>query len=274
MGGTLALIHGDAGARLGWDTTAIQHAALDGQIAQTRLDEATRRIGQLDLDDRALRDAPIEPRIPRGPLDDSAAIQVMVARDAAREIREGERDRIADELKLLNGDRLEAIGLVNAAASRLDELKQAGHTRPLDDREPTQLELDASAGVTGERRVALDEETWDQALERAQIAIGFLIDEPIITPEALRSVLNLCEWAAVMGTTTRAVRDRISGRPTPMFPLTGPDSPVVGEGKRRGIDTSKLSEGFKRRLLTEQLEMIDQFRAFPMGSTNHGGRRQ
>ena len=118
VGGTLALIHGDAGARgLGWDTTAIQHAALDGQIAQTRLDEATRRIGQLDLDDRALRDAPIEPRIPRGPLDDSAAIQVMVARDAAREIREGERDRIADELKLLNGDRLEAIGLVNAAAS-------------------------------------------------------------------------------------------------------------------------------------------------------------
>ena len=59
-----------------------------------------------------------------------------------------------------------------------------------------------------------------------------------------------------------------------MFPLTGPDSPVVGEGKRRGIDTSKLSEGFKRRLLTGSSKMIDQFRAFPMGSTNHGGRRQ
>ncbi len=271
--GTLAMLHEDAGARLGWDVAAIQRVVLELEAARTSLDDLNRRITQLELDDRELRDAPIEPRVPARALTDGEAAQLMVSRDAAQEHKTRLRNRIADELKPLNREAQALVAQLGEAKTRLELMRTRGRTKPLDDREPLQFELDAKRDETGERAIALDEETWEQALERAQISIGFLLEAPAVAPEPVRNILNPCEWAAVLGITDRAVRDRLSGRATPMFPVSGPDSPVVGEGKLRGIDVRKLSEEFKRRLLIEQLEMIDQLCAVPMGSTRFGGRR-
>jgi hypothetical protein len=270
--GTLALIHEDAGARLGWDILAIQKAALELELATAQAVEIQRQIAKLELDEDAITQAMITPRVPGGEVSDAEFRRIMLAREAAKEDRDRALWKVQRELRSWYTEVEVAVGRRAAARAAISHLEATGRTHALDDREPTRLELEADM-PDGERRVALDEETWEQALDRAKLRITLVLDQPVPGPPPIRHILNLREFAAVLGMTDRALRDRLSGRASALFPLSGPSSPLVGEGKLRSIDVDKLPEGLKRRLLPEQLEMIEQFCAVRMGSTWYGGRR-
>ena len=78
----------------------------------------------------------------------------------------------------------------------------------------------------------------------------------------------------MLGITDGALRKRLRGDHAPPFDLVGLDSPlIVLSSKLRCIDADKLPTAFLKRLLPEQLEMIEQLLAVPMGTTRWGGRR-
>lgn len=272
--GVLDLLIGDAGARKGWDIEAIREASRRLAIAQRHLEETERLLASRRLERKALAQRSL-PAVPRdiASLSVDEVARLHLERDIAREKLTQERDVLDDLIEQAHDECLEADADADAARKRLDRIRERGRTHPIPDAEPTAAELKA----VDDDRVALDEETWEQALARAGVSPELLMpDEEEESPLRIRHHLNMPEFAAVLGLTDGALRKRLRGATTPLFPLEGPDTPLVQDPARpklRFINTRKLPARFLKSLLPEQREMIEQLLAVPMGSTRWGGRR-
>ena len=274
--GVLDVLTGDAGARRGWDIDSIRGTLIRLRLARQRVDQISQKLTGIRLERLALRDEPLPPvptqhdKLPVG-----RKLDLMLSRDVARERRARDRDILDDRIEQAHEDRDAAQTTAEAVAAELAAIRQAGHTHPLPDYLPTADEVRERGGDPG---YALDQETWEQALARADVRLALLALEPAPISIRLRHELNLPEFAAVLGMSAGGLRKRLRGEHEPFFLLDGRDSPLIVLGDRatsklRFIDVDKLPESFLRQLLPEQREMIDQLLAVPMGSTQWGGRQ-
>ena len=273
--GLIDLLAGDAGARRGWNIDTIRSALIRLRIASQRVAAATQTLASLGLERRALRDRPL-PHIP-AKLDGLTVKEMQklaLVRDVAREGRDRDRDALDDQIEQAHQELTTLQTTHSRIAAELDLIRSNGRNHPLPDELPTRAELQAADTPDQD---PLDEETWEQALARADIRLELLALEPDPVSTRIRHKLNLAEFGAVVGITPSALRKRLRGDHEPLFPLDGPDSPlnVIGDpttSKLRFIDIDKLPQEFLRQLLPEQHEMIEQLLAVPMGSTRWGGR--
>ena len=275
IAGVLDLLTSDAGARCGWDIDRIRGALIRLRIVQQRIEQANQHLAALRLQRRALCDQPLPP-VPtrRNGMTASKKLDVMLDRDLAREQRDRERDILDDRIEQAHEQRDTANAARDSITRELDLIREAGRNHPLPDDLPTRDELDPSAS---DASYAFDDETWEQALARADVRLDLLALEQDAVSLRVRNCLNLAEFAAVLGMTPSALRKRLRGEHEPFFPLHGTDSPLIIIGdpatsKLRFIDIDKLPASFLPRLLPEQREMIEQLLAVPMGSTRWGGR--
>jgi hypothetical protein len=274
--GLIDLLAGYAGARRGWNIDAIRGALIRLRIAGQRVAAATQALATLRLERRALRDRPL-PEVP-AKLDGLTGKQrqeLMLTRDVARERRDRDRDAFDDRIEQAHEELTTLQTAHGRIAAELDLIRANGRNHPLPDALPTRAELQAADTPDED---PLDEETWEQAVARADVRLELLALEPDPVSTRIRRKLNLAEFGAVIGMTPSALRKRLRGDHEPWFPLTGPDSPLIVIGdpatsKLRFIDIDKLPNSFLRQLLPEQREMIEQLLAVPMGSTRWGGRR-
>jgi hypothetical protein len=289
--GLLEIVGGDAGARRGWDLDAIRTAAKRLHKTKTELEVARQQLNALRLDRDGLRLRALPQQTcalsdeERGGKSDAeqavelrALVELLLERDIARERQDLERDQLDAALEDAHQAAQQARSRHDQALSHLDAIRTAGRTWPLPDAAPTADELRRKCTDSQATSVALDEETWEQALDRAHVQIDLHEDEDAEPPcPRVRDLLNMPEFAAVLGITDGALRKRLRGSSTPLFPLDGEDSPLVVIGDRdtsklRFIDVDKLPVKFVASLLPEQREMIEQLLLVPMGSTRWGGR--
>lgn len=291
--GVLDLLLGEAGARHGWNVQELQTICMRHRQAKKRLEKAQAELAARQLELNAIEDKPL-PIAPKLSIEQAEAllesqdagiaslrselrrltslVELLLARDLAAEQSHQAMVRLNRQITTIR----EEIDAAQAARDQIkDELKDfrdRGRTLPLLDETPTTDEL-RDAGQLGAH--GLDEETWEEVVERADVPIEsiFAIEKEVAR---IRHLLNIAEFAAVLGMTPGGLRKRLSGRHEPYFDLEGPDSPLVtipGHPKLRFIDVDKLPRSFRRSLLPEQRMMIDQLLAVPMGSTRWGGRR-
>jgi hypothetical protein len=293
------LVGGDAGARRGWDVQAIRNANRAVVKAQAALAAADEELNSLRLDREALSRRPL----PDAPLTDavhaerdeaagdmaamrtvlgelSQSVELLVERDRVRERLAREQAQLNAEIEVAYEARDAAREALTSAAAQLKHVRFAGRTWPLPDTVPTARELrreHAVSGREGAPRVALDEESWEDALTRAHIPIDIygVDDEPLTT--RIRRELNLQEFAAILGMGIGGLSKRLRGASSPLFALEGPESPLIVIGHRdksrlRFIDVEKLPESLLSGLLPEQREMMEHMLGVPMGSTRWGGR--
>jgi integrase len=291
--GLLDIVGGAAGARRGWDIDAIRTAGKRLHKAKTELDIAQQQLNALRLnrDGLRLRVLP-QQTITRATSDEDlsrksdaeqaaelrALVELLLERDIARERHDLERDQLDAALEEAHQAVQQARSHHDQALSDLERIRATGRTWPLPDTVPTADELRRQRTESHPTAVALDEETWEQALDRAHVQINLHEDEDAEPPcPRVRDLLNMPEFAAVLGISDGALRKRLRGTSRPLFPLDGEDSPllVVGDrdtSKLRFIDADKLPMQFLASLLPEQREMIEQLLTVPMGSTRWGGR--
>jgi hypothetical protein len=274
--GLIDLLAGDAGARQGWNIDTIRSSLIRLRIAGQRVAATTQALAALRLERRALRDRPL-PHVPTK-LDGLTVKEMQkltLVRDVAREQRDRDRDAFDDRIEQAHEELTTLQTTHSRIAAELDLIRANGRNHPLPDALPTRAELQAADTPDED---PLDEETWEQALARADVRLELLALEPAPVSTRIRHNLNLAEFAAVIGITPGALRKRLRGDHEPWFPLTGPDSPLIIIGnpatsKLRFINIDKLPDNFLRLLLPEQREMIEQLLAVPIGSTRWGGRR-
>jgi len=274
--GLIALLASDAGARRGWNIDTIRGTLIRLRIAAQRVAASTQTLAALRLERRAVRDRPLpEPPTKLDGLTVKEMQKLTLTRDIAREQRDRDRNTLDDHIERAHEGLAAAQTTHVRIAAELGLIHANGRQHPLPDELPTRTELNA-AGRPEEQ--PLDEETWEQALARADVRLELLQLEPDPVYTRIRHVLNVAELGAVIGMTPSALRKRLRGDHAPWFPLTGSNSPLVVIGnpttsKLRFIDVDKLPQEFLRLLLPEQREMIEQLLAVPMGSTRWAGRR-
>ena len=273
--GVIELISGDAGARRGWELDSIRDAVMELNRAHEALNRADQQAAALRLARRALREQPL-PYVPSdlSTLSGDERMELLLRRDAARERHEREHWRLDDDIEQADKDRTSQKASLVACEEALRHIERNGRRTPIHDGLPTHAEL-TSRGEVG---TALDAESWEQALDRIDVAPIAVTPSPATPSTRIREELNLNEFAAVLGITDGTLRKRLRGATRPLFPLTGDDSPLVIVGdrdtsRRRYIIVNKLPASFMRRLLPEQREMIEELLAVPMGSTRWAGPR-
>lgn len=274
--GTLDFLFGDAGARKGWDLAEIRANLRELDAATGRAQRAEAALGAAE---RALKhaerrlDATFERRRGKNAHDDDGRASDEALREAEHRQR---RARDAREDATREADR--AGRDVERARARLDSVKAGGRTFPLDDREAQQHEI-TDGGV------ALDLETWEQALHQAEAIRGTAsaaLSSPAGGPAIvtrIRNHINLQELAGVCNISDRTVRNwcrsgelKGGGVSEAPFPVEGPESPLVTVTSRlRCIAVERLPREFMDRLSPSQLELIEQILMVEMGTTRWGG---
>jgi hypothetical protein len=278
--GVLDFLIGDVGARKGWDLAEIRARlrALDAatgraQRAEAALGAAQRAVQrtQRQLDAAfGRRDGPANLAAGRAVPSERSWDQLLEVEHHHRRARD-EREDATREVEHAQRE-------VEKAHAALDHLRTAGPCLPLDDREPSQHEI-TDGGV------ALDLESWEQALERAEVLRGtasaalslHATGSTVVT--RVRAHLNLQELAGVCNTSDRTVRNWCRSGPLKQggisaapFPTEGPNNPLVTVTSRlRCIAVERLPRAFMDRLSPSQLELIEQILMVDMGSTRWGG---
>ena len=273
--GVLALLQGVEGARLGWDLATIKDAHEGREAADKVREDLSLAQAELKVELRTVRHRTLPP-IPRDAPGDQDRIdallrkvEVLLERDEAREARQREERRVYDQLEEARDRLAHAEERRQGALRVLLTLRAGGRSLPIDDAQPTTAELRrGSASVAG--ACGLEDETWEEALERAGIDPSVLDanDSEPQGPRRVRHLLNMPEFALLLSLTEGAVRKRIRR----IFPEDKAQSPVIVKGpKLRFIDVDQLPRTFLGDLLPEQLDLLEEMLSIPMGRVC-GGR--
>jgi hypothetical protein len=269
--GVLDYLYGDAGARKGWNVDEVRAALRALDAATARQTEADAALGTAEraATRTALRvDGMFARGRPRpGTVTDTA--------DAHRawddQLRHAQHESVSarDRLDDARRRRDEIKHDVEHARSHLAAIKKAGRTFSLPDAEPLQHELDGE-------ETALDHETWEQVLTRAETVRGAALlalapaGEPVL--QRLRHHLNLQELAGLCDVADRTVRNWAAAPDRSPLATDGKASPLIVISQRnRFVAVDRLSEAFLQRLTPSQHELMDQMLLVPMGSTRWSG---
>ena len=259
--GLVDLMLGDAGARRGWDHSAIrgalsriEHAATALAGAHVELEAAEREVAAMT---RVL-----ERRPPPQEVQEHELLRWIAENAAINNKRESWRER----RRAAEIDRAEANFTIEIAKRDLELIEARGRTliipddRPLDDRAD---EIEGFAEAVTRVRETIASVDVDRAL-------GDNADEETRLRVRVPAIVNPPEFAGLYGVGQRAVERWISGARSGPVRL---DDAVIQLGQRLTfINLDRLGDDWWNTLTVSQREQVEQILRIPLGHTRHGGR--